>query len=55
MFALCIAGSIAAAYALNISVERPFMRLRDQLFLRHKVASPPAGRRMIGGEIAQLK
>jgi peptidoglycan/LPS O-acetylase OafA/YrhL len=55
MFALCIAGSIAGAYALNIIVERPFMRLRDRLFSRHKVASPPTGRRMVGSEIAQLK
>ena len=55
MFVLCIAGSIAGAYALNIIVERPFMRLRDRLFSRHKIASLPTGRRMIGGEIAQLK
>jgi peptidoglycan/LPS O-acetylase OafA/YrhL len=55
MFVLCIAGSIAAAYALNIVVERPFMRLRDRLFSRHVAASLPTGRHVIGSEMAQLK
>jgi peptidoglycan/LPS O-acetylase OafA/YrhL len=55
MFVLCVAGSIAAAYALNIVVERPFMRLRDRLFSRHVAASLPTGRHVIGSEIAQLK
>jgi peptidoglycan/LPS O-acetylase OafA/YrhL len=52
MFVLCIAGSVAGAYALNIVVERPFMRLRDRLFSRHVVASLPTGRHVIGSEIA---
>jgi peptidoglycan/LPS O-acetylase OafA/YrhL len=55
MFVLCIAGTVAGAYVLNFVVERPFMRLRDRLFPRHRVASLPTGRNVIGGEIAQLK
>jgi peptidoglycan/LPS O-acetylase OafA/YrhL len=55
MFVLCIAGSVAGAYALNFVVERPFMRLRDRLFSRHMAASLPSGCHVIGSEIAQLK
>jgi peptidoglycan/LPS O-acetylase OafA/YrhL len=32
MFALCIAGSVICAYALNVIVERPFLRIRDRIY-----------------------
>ena len=32
MFALCIAGSVFCAYALNVIVERPFLRIRDRIY-----------------------
>jgi peptidoglycan/LPS O-acetylase OafA/YrhL len=41
MFVLCIAGSVACAYVMNLIVERPFMRLRDRLFASEAAAARP--------------